>query len=86
MLRRAFLIFCVSMLVWADDVARKIEDYPAKMVAGPVTFGIENLGPGVPSPSGSIYLDRHIAIEVGRVLKRQGQSRDAGVRQLLAAD
>lgn len=58
------MIFGLSILVLADDIARKLDDYPAKLVAGPVTFGIENLGPGVPSPSGSIYLDQHIAIEV----------------------
>jgi hypothetical protein len=50
--------------VLADEPSRKPSDYPVRGQLGTFIVAAENLGPSVPSPSGSIFAQNHIAIEV----------------------
>ncbi len=55
------------------DVARKAEDYPARMELGTTTIAAENLGPSVPEPAGGLFTRDYISIEVAFFRPGSGQ-------------
>lgn len=48
----------------AGETTRTADEYPAKMQVGRVTIAAENLGPSVPTPSGGIFTQEYLTIEV----------------------
>lgn len=61
--------FCICALLTAAaapaaEPTRKPQEYPAHGRVGNIIIAAENLGPSVPTPSGGIYVQNYIAIEV----------------------
>jgi hypothetical protein len=69
------------LILSADETTRKPEEYPARMTVGNVTIAAENLGPGVPTPSGGILARDYITIEVALFEDGLGHRADISQRQ-----
>ncbi len=59
-----WLAFLLTVTLNAGEVARKAEEYPARMKVGSLIIAAENLGPAVPTPSGGLFTEDYISIEV----------------------
>ncbi len=66
MLRRiaVFGFIAAAGVLCGGEPQRPAADYPVQGHLGTFTIAAENLGPAVPSPSGSVFAQDHITIEV----------------------
>lgn len=58
-----WILLSAAVLVAAEP-ARKPQEYPVHARTGNIIIAAENLGPSVPTPSGGIYVNNYIVIEV----------------------
>lgn len=64
-IRNLPLLAClIAVPLAAQEAPPKLQDYPAHARIGEFTVGAENLGPSIPTPSGGLYLDDYIVIEI----------------------
>jgi hypothetical protein len=59
-----FWVLLPAAALLAAEPTRKPQEYPAHVRVGNIIIAAENLGPSVPTPSGGVYLNDYVAIEV----------------------